>query len=195
MKKNLLVVFVVLSMLMMFAGTAAAAPSSDGTATLVSAENGPSGAVFIFSVTGEFSKSQLNGTAQVEGGDGYGLHCSQVDDSTVRCLTSEKVGGKNVKLSWGGLVFWTDVPEAPSAPTQYCYDVYDWNADGPPYVEWVNFGTYCQDSPANYGDFITWYNPGWDDTYDYEFLPESPDAEWCSFYQPGDAYYYPSCPE
>jgi len=181
MKKCLVTILVLLSMLLVQVGLVAAAPSTDGTAILVSAEYGPSGAVFIFSVTGEFSKSQLNGTAQVEGGDDYGLHCSQVDDSTVRCLTSEKVAGKNVVLSWGGFVFWAYVPEAPSL---YCYNVYDYDLAS----VWQSYGTYCQDTPAQYGDEIPWYNPDWDDYYDAVFMSEHVCAGIVE-----DAYYYPFC--
>ena len=169
MKTKILAASIVVSMLMMFAGTAAAAPLSDGTATLVSAEHGLSGAVFIFSVTGDFSRSELNGTAHVEGGENYPLSCSQLEEFTVRCLTSEKTGGQNVVLSWGGFVFWTYVPEAPT-PAQYCYNVYDFDLD----FIWQSYGVYCQDAPAQYGDEIPWYNPDWDDTFDAMFLPEGP---------------------
>ena len=181
MKKKLLIVILVLSMLMAFAGTAYAAPLADGTAELVSAEHGLSGAVFIFRVTGEFSKSDLNGTMHVVGGEDYPLYCSQIDEFTVRCLSSDKAGEKNVVLSWGGFVFQAYVPAGPPPP-EYCYSVYDYDLD---YV-WKSYGVHCQESPAEYGDTIPWYNPDWDDYYDAMFLPFGP----MCFGIVEDAYYY-----
>jgi hypothetical protein len=188
MKKHLFTILAVLSMLAIQVGTAAAVSA---TITLVSVEHGYQGPVFTFSVDGRFSKAELKGTLHVENGADYGLHCKQVDETTVKCTTSDKVSGVNVVVTWGGSTFWTSVPEAPPA---YCYEVYDWNLPEP-FVQWVNYGAYCQNSPANYGDIIWWYNPGWEATYPYMFLPESPDAEWCASYpHPGDAYYFPFCP-
>ena len=194
MKKVLYTTLFLLAMLISLVGIVAAAPLSSKTAVLVSVEYIPDkGPVFTFRVSGKFSRAELRGSLHVQGGRNYGLHCTQVDEDTVTCNTSKKVEGVNVSLNWGGFAFWSYVPGAPNA-TEYCYSVYDWNADGPPYVEWVNFGTYCQDSPADYGDVISWYNPGWEETYDYEFMPESPNRDWCSFYHPGDAYYFQECP-
>ena len=181
MKKKLFIVLLVLSMLMAFAGTAYAAPLAEGTATLVSAEYGQSGSVFIFSVTGKFSKAELTGTLQVDGGDDYPLYCSQLDEFTVRCLSSEKVGGQNVVLAWGGFVFWASVPAAPPPP-EYCYNVYDFDLN----LNWKSYGTHCQDTPAQYGDTIPWYNPDWDDYYDAIFAPFGPICS--GIFE--DAYYY-----
>jgi len=182
MKKNLLVVFVVLSMLMAFAGTAAAAPASAGTATLVSVVYVPGkGPVFTFEVSGEFSKADLKGSVHVEGGEDFDLHCSQVDATTVVCTTSKKAAGGNVAVTFGGSTFWTSVPEAPS---QYCYNVYDYDLDD----VWQSYGTHCQDTPAQYGDEIPWYNPDWDDYYDAVFMSEHVCAGIVE-----DAYYYPFC--
>lgn len=191
MKKYLITILVLLSMLIVQVGTVVAAPMASGTIALVSVQYVPGkGPVFTFSVTGKFSRAELKGSLHAEGGADYGLHCTQVDKSTVKCSTSAKVSGVNAVLSWGGSTFWTFVPEAPA---QFCYSVYDWNTPSP-FVEWVNYGTHCQETPAHYGDTITWYNPGWDDTFHYEFLPESPDSDVCSFNHPDEAYYYPNCP-
>ena len=101
MKKYLLTIVIVLSMLVMIVGTAAAAPQAAGTASLVSVEYVPGkGPVFTFSVEGKFSKAELKGSVQAPAGD-FGLHCSQSGD-TVRCTTSKKVAGQNVVVSWGG---------------------------------------------------------------------------------------------
>jgi len=182
MKKYLVTILVLFSMLLTQVGIAAAAPSADGTATLVSVEHGLKGPVFTFSVSGKFSKTELKGFLQVQGGDDYSLYCTQVDESTVKCTTSDKVSGVNVVLSWGGGTFWAFVPEAP--PAAYCYNVYDYDRT----ITWKIYGTYCQDYRAEYGDTIPWYNPDWDDYFDAVFLPEHICAGIVE-----DAYYYPFC--
>lgn len=190
MKKSLVAIVMVVSMLAMFVGPVAAAPLSAGTATLVSvvyvAGKGP---VFTFEVSGEFSNEELNGALYVEGGDYFPLYCSQIDPVTVKCTVSKKAAGKNVTLSWAGLKFAALIPPAP----EYCYNVYDWSLNAS--NTWVNYGSYCQDESANYGDFVEWFNPGWGGSFEYEFLPESPDALTCTFpIISEDAYYYPLCP-
>jgi hypothetical protein len=189
MKKQLIAVVLVLSMLSAFAGTAAAAPLAVGVVNLVEVDfvwgKGP---VFTFSVSGDVSKSDLKGSLHVEGGGDYVIHCVKVDAETVKCTGPQKVANVNAVVTWGGSTFWTYVP---GPRTNFCYDVYDWNYPGP-YTTWVNFGSYCQEEPANYGDMIIWYNPGWDDTFLYIFEPESLPC----FDEDviGDAYYYPGCP-
>lgn len=190
MKKLIVVMVVVLSMLMMFVGTVSAAPLASGTATLVSVEYVPGkGPVFTFEVSGKFSNAELKGFLHVDGGADFDLYCAQVDSTTVTCTVSKKTAGKRVSLSWGGSTYWTSVPNAPES----CYHVYDWNTPGP-YTSWVYYGSVCQEKPAQYGDFISWYNPGWGDTFDYEYLPQSPDGSSCTTAPiSGDAYYYPDC--
>ena len=185
MQKYVITSLVVLSMSLMMVGTAAAAPLAVGTATLVSVQYVPGkGPVFTFQVTGEFSKSELNGSLHIEGRGNFDVHCTQVDDTTVKCMSSAKVSGVNVSLTWGGAKFWTNVPEAPV----FCYDIYDWNY--PVEDAWQLYETNCQETRANYGDFFFWDNPDYG-TSPYVFLPESPA---CPFYQPGDGYYFPACP-
>src|SRR5215213_5365054 len=188
MKKLSLTALFLLIMLASLVGPAAAAPLSSGSVTLLSVEYVPGkGPVFTFNVSGHFSRSDLKGFVHVEGGADFDLSCTQVDESTVKCTTSKKVGGTNAAIIWGGSTFWTSVPGAP----EFCYGVYDWDLGFPP-SEWVNYGTYCQETQAQYGDFIVWDNPSWG-TWPYEFLPESPDS--CSFYHSGNAYYFPACIE
>jgi hypothetical protein len=99
MKRHLFTILVLLSMLVMPIGVAAA-PMAAGTATLVSVEYVPGkGPVFTFTVSGKFSRSNLKGTLYVEGGADYGLHCTQVDEVTIKCNTSQKVSGVNVSFS------------------------------------------------------------------------------------------------
>ena len=90
MKRSLFTILLLLSMLSMLVSIAAA-PMSSGSATLISVEyvfqKGP---VFTFTVSGKFSKSKLKGTLHVNGGTNYGLFCAQVDETTVKCNTSQK---------------------------------------------------------------------------------------------------------
>ena len=182
MRKSLMALVVVFSMLVTFVGTAAAAPLTSGTTTLVSVEYIPGkGPVFTFSVNGEFSNSELNGSLHIEGGEDFDLHCSQVDSNTVKCTVSKKAAGKNVVLSWGGATFWTSVPVAP----EYCYNVYDYDKS----LTWKNYGTNCQEKAAQYGDSILWHNPDFNDNLSHIFLKDLP----CAKLQ-GDAYYFPKCP-
>jgi len=192
MKKLIMVMIVVLSMLVMFVGTVSAAPLTSGTATLISVDYIPGkGPVFTFQVSGHFSNADLKGALHVEGGADFDLYCTQVDSSMVKCTVSKNAAGKRVSLSWGGSTFWTSVPNAPAAS---CYNVYDWNTPAP-YTTWVNYGTVCQERPAQYGDVIGWYNPGWGATFPYEYLPQSPDDPSCTTAPiSGDAYYFPICP-
>jgi len=183
MKKHLFTLLLVLSMLVTFVGTAAAAPSSaSGTATLVSviyvAGKGP---VFTFEVTGKFSNADLNGALHVVGGADFNLYCSQIDSSTVKCTVSKKAAGMDVTLSWGGFQFSATVPVA----SEFCYTVYDYDINN----VWKSYGQNCQEKPAQYGDAIPWYNPDFGDNLDHIFLP---DLSCVGLY--GDAYYYPYCP-
>ncbi len=202
MIKNLLAFFVALSLLIMSSGVVSAAPSADSAPTLISAEAGTTGTVFLFHVSGKFAKSQLNGSVHVVNGEDYDLYCSQVDAETVRCTTSRRTLG-NVVVTFNGFLFWTFVrprasvspvsstapSEPPSEPTEYCYGVYDWAY--PDSDAWVGIGTNCESAPASYGDTINIESPDWGGFWDYEFMPSSPA---CSFTRPGDAYYYNGCP-
>ena len=185
MRKALVIVIVVLAMLAMFVGTVAAAPLAAGTATLVSVEYAGGTPVFIFSVSGEFSNAELKGSVHIEGGEDIDLYCTQLDSSTVRCATSRAAAGKNVVIFWNGQTFWASVPAAKVASASFCYDVYDYDLS----YTWQNFGTHCQEQPAQYGDAIPWYNPDWGDNLEHIFMPELACA---GLY--GDAYYAPFCP-
>jgi hypothetical protein len=192
MKKYLFTILAVMAMLAMQVGTAAAA---FGHIVLVRVRHTYKGPVFVFSVDGQFSKEELKGLVQVYGGGEYKLYCNQVNETIVKCTTSRKVSAVNVVVSWAGSTFWAFVPKAPAskAPPQYCYGVWDWS---PGLTTWANYGTYCQDSPANYGDPITLDNPVWGPAQPYEFMPGSPiGGISCPLlpYQPGDGYYYSGC--
>jgi len=194
MKRSLFTILILLSMFIMPVSVAAA-PMSSKSAILMSVEYVPQkGPVFTFTVSGKFSRSNLKGTLHVNGGANYGLFCTQVDETTVKCNTSQKVSGVNVSLSWGGYTFWTYVPEAP-AP-QYCYHVWDWWE----FTEnqWTDFGPHCQGAPANEGDIITYTVPGPDGNFDsWAQFYEEDVSDYCPSPVPydGPAYYFPICPD
>lgn len=173
--KKVQFVLVLLSLLAMLTSIAAA-PLAASAIALLEVRNDPGGnVIFVFSVNGQFSKSQLKGFVQVQGNDAnYPMGCNQVDENTVQCTTSKKTGGQNVVVTFGGATFWAHVPEA---ALQYCYNVWDWPLSFGFAVSELQFFPYeiqtvhCQDTPANYGDVVSIYNPVWEEYYDYEFLP------------------------
>ena len=190
--KRISIILTVFSLLVGLVSVAAA-PMAAGTATLIGAGYVEGkGVVFTFHIDGKYSKSDLNGRVHVDGGGDFGLDCVQVDDETVKCTAPKAVAGNDVVVTWGGATFWTNVPEIPDpqSQSQYCYGVYDWDAE--PTTDWVNYGTVCQDVPAEYLDLIIWDNPVWG-TWPYVFLPESPDQDNCLAKRHGDAYYFPGC--
>lgn len=183
MKRFLVSVLVLAALLALTTGTAFAGSALE----LVEVRNRNDGVKFIFRVTGEFSRDELNsGFVQVEGGDDFPLYCAQKDESTVVCHTSKQVGGSNVVVGFGGSRFWAYIPEyIPEA--QWCYQVYDWEfTEFPTY--WESGGVYCQDQPAESLDHIYFYNLIWEESYDYFFYPDGLDAYgWAN---PGEGYYY-----
>lgn len=184
MKKVLYTTLVLLAMLFSAVGTAAAAPMAAGTVTLIGAGYVEGkGVVFTFHVDGKVSRSAMKGSVHVDGGGNYGLDCVQQDSDTIKCTAPKAVAGNNVSVTWGGSTFWTHVAGIPDP--QYCYSVYDYDMEG----VWQDYGPYCQDTPAEYADWIEFYNEDWEDSYDYWFLPEGPECSGKS----GDAYYFLGC--
>lgn len=192
MKHRFSVVLIILSLLLALVSVAAA-PKTSGTATLIGAGYVEGkGVVFTFHIDGKFSKSDLKGNVHVEDGGNYGLDCVTVDSETVKCTAPKAVAGHNVTVTWGGSTFWTFVAGIPD-DHQYCYSVWDW-WDFTDY-QWTDFGPYCQDEPANFGDELT-YEPrdgyeGWVVFIDVDVSDE------CESPVPykGGAYYYPFCPD
>lgn len=165
----------------------AAAPLAGTAIALIEVRNDPGGnIIFVFRVDGEFSKSELKGFVQVQGGDAnYTMHCNQVETDRVNCTVSRKAGGKNVIVTFGGATFWASVPEErlPAAPqSKYCYNV--WDSVRPSEEGYEIQTTHCQDSPANYGDLEYIYNPVWEATRPYDFLAG------CGVRYVDVAYYY-----
>lgn len=168
-----------------------ATSQKDVVISLIEVRNDSSGSViFIFQVSGKISKSNLNnGYVQVQGGNDYGLHCNQTDENTVQCTTSKKTGGENVVVGFAGSKFWAYIPE--SKPVTDCYNIYDWDDSFNP-TQWVLYGTYCQDYPAQDGDEITWINPYLLPPYIYTYS-SSAQPSWCTWAGMGPGYYYPFC--
>lgn len=184
MKNRFSVVLIVLSLLVALVGVAAA-PKAPGAVTLIGAGYVEGkGVVFTFHITGKVSKSDMKGGVTVDGGGNYGLDCVKVDSETVKCTAPKGVAGHDVTVTWGGSTFWTHVAGIPDP--KFCYSVYDYDR----YDVWQDYGPHCQDEPAQYVDMITYYNPDWDDEYNYWFLPEGPECSGIS----GDAFYYWGCP-
>jgi hypothetical protein len=181
-------------MLVSLVGTAAAAPLSSGTITLVSVEYVPQkGPIFTFHVTGHFSKADLKGFVHVEGGEDFTVSCTPVDDETVKCGTSKAAAGKNVSITWGGSTFWATVPVAP----EFCYGVWDFWTFEEFQNGWRNFGPHCQDSPAKEGDEL-WYTvpagsyPWWDESFEAPvwFINDPRLCEYVPVPDHGEAYYF-----
>ncbi|MHB8777654.1 MAG: hypothetical protein ACYC6R_07820 [Anaerolineales bacterium] len=111
MKKMQFNFMLLLSMLAMLTGIAAAPLAGTASSLIEVRSNMHGSVVFVFSVSGHFSRAELKGFVQVQGEDAnYILHCSQVDENKVQCTTSKKVGGKNVVVTFGGSTFWIYVP-------------------------------------------------------------------------------------
>jgi len=183
----------ILFSLVIFLTSLAAAPLAGSAISLVDVRNDAGGGViFIFNVSGEFSRPELKGFVEVQGADAnYDLHCTQKDATTVHCTTSRKTGGHNVVVTFGGATFWAYVPEvaptqSPAQPTQYCYSLWDYFE----YPAWVDYGPFCQDTPAQDGDVISSNLFDGIHTYDYEYFSTGVDNAYCGWANPGAGYYY-----
>ena len=181
MKKLLVVIMLVLSMLTAFVGTAGAAPKEAGFAQLTSAIYTAGGVHFTFKVSGDVS---LKGSVSVQGGGNHSLYCVQGDEpDVVKCSAPKVVADHNLVVTFGGSQFWTFVPSH-----NWCYPLWDYDT----YDVWKNYGPVCQDSPAHYGDVIEFYNPDWGYSYDYVFWYKE---DWgCGTGIVGNAYYWDDCP-
>ena len=88
--------------------------------------------------------------------------------------------------------------------TNYCYSVFDY--EEPIFAEtginaavaqvvvdpfpWGKIGTHCQPNTANPGDTILFYNPYYDDSYNYYY-----ELEGVECFQGGNGYYFKPCPK
>lgn len=174
-----------------FASPVSAALQANTVSLIEVRNDNGGGIIFIFQVNGKISKANLNnGFVQVEGGDSYGLHCNQTDDTRVQCSTSKKTSGKNVVVGFAGSKFWTYVPEP--RPINECYNIYDWDNNFP--SGWAYYGQHCQDFPPLDGDEINWVNPYLYPPYIYRYS-SAPQPSWCTSWSGlGPGYYYYFCP-
>lgn len=183
MKKFFATIFVLLTLLALTTGTAFA-----GSVIGMSVTNGGGGPTFIFTVTGDFSPSELKGGFVQAGGETFPLHCSQQDATTIICHASKKVAG-DIVVGFGGTRFWTDMPEPQlgnGGAKQYCYTLFDLTLLAP---GWQPFGEYCMDRQAVDGDTYVTYNPyvqQLDWTYYYELIAPYPEIYGNN---PGEGYY------
>ncbi|MBX3037031.1 MAG: hypothetical protein KF758_08965 [Anaerolineales bacterium] len=190
MRKILNSVVVLMVLLALTTSTAFAGQALE----LIEVRNKDSGPTFIFRVTGEFTKEELNtGFVNVSGGELYTLHCGQKQGDRITCHTTKKAGGHNVVIGFGNARFWTYVPAA-----NYCYNIWDWLIP-PGAPKWTNFGQHCQDNEANNGDTIKYYN-NYSKAYESVMFFEiyTPLVGTCAVLgmPPSNeaSYYFPSCP-
>ncbi|GAB4499066.1 MAG: hypothetical protein OHK003_13570 [Anaerolineales bacterium] len=186
MKKTSYVLLVLVLLLSLTVQTVLA----QGTLELLEARNDAQGGViFVFRFSGNFNKNDFKGGQVFFGNINFPLNCNITDpvEGILQCTTSRTVAGHNVQINLAGQVFWVFVHarNGGGGGSQYCYGVYDWLPEeeiiGPSesgLMDWVRFDTHCQDTPANVGDLlINYYNPDWDDYFDYIFLLESPECD------------------
>lgn len=193
---KILLSFVSLCLMLSFSVVTVYASPQKNVVSLIEVRNDNGGGIiFVFQVNGKISKANLNnGFVQVEGGNAYGLHCNQIDDTRVQCSTSKKASGKNVVVEFAGSKFWTYVPEQKPVEVFYrCYSVYDWDNNLYP-TGWVRYGSHCQNFPPEDGDEITWLNPYLYPPYIYWYSSAS-QPSWCPAWSGfGPGYYYFYCP-
>ena len=163
MKKYLVIILVVVSMMAMIVGTVEAAPMTAGT-TFLGAVFTAGGATFTFSVDEKLPMSKLKATVLWDGGS-VRIRCSQRQDgNTVTCSAPRSVVDKNITISFQGMTFATYVKSR-----LFCYSVWDFYPDNPYSGTWSDYGPYCQDEPAQYDDVIKFYNPDYGSSYWYYF--------------------------
>lgn len=186
MKKSLFTLIALLSLLVLTTTSVFAAPLSDSEDYLVLREvrNDPHGGViFVFDVYGEFSKKDFRGSFLTFGEDNKIPVDCNLQSPVLQCTTSQITAGRYVNLHIGGFLFWARVPEKgpietqPVEPTEYCYPVLDLNDED----DWEQFDTYCQDTPASYGDQLIYFSE-----VIFELMPSSP---FCSEAHIEDAFY------
>lgn len=183
MKKFFATGLILLSLLVITTGTVFAGSAL----SLIEVRNDGGGVTFVFRVTGEFSRNELKGFVQVQGGDSYPLSCVQQDETTVVCHASGKAGGQNVVVEFGGADFWTFVPERRAeVVSSWCYALYDLTEEAED--GWVQFAEHCMDREAVEGDTFVTYNPYKDEEdWTYYYLYNAPSGYRIN--NPGNGFY------
>ena len=182
MKKILVSVLVLLSMLTMFVGTVAAAPKMS-----VTFQGGiwtGHGVNFTFKVDESLGGGWLTATISWDGG-GANMSCVQEGD-IVTCTGPKTAADKNIVVSFQGLSYSTYVKSH-----SFCYGIWDyWGFTN---GEWENFGPYCQDTAAHQGDMIMYTVPDPNGSFEFpSWFLEDANCEWFDVPDQGPAYYF--CP-
>lgn len=189
----------ILSLLAMFVSVAANPMDGKAIELLEVRNDADGGVIFVFHVEGKFTRSELEGWVDVQGGDSYKIYCNQVSADTVQCSTSRKTGDHNVMLTFGGATFWDKVPEKISSGSSGCsgltYHAYDWNdyflSDS---TYWNSFFDFCSDTVPNDGDILSSneWSKLWNETtyYDYKYYSNGVDNAYCGWANAGPGFYY-----
>ena len=137
MKKRTILIFTLISILAMVAGSAMTSNAPRSIRYLGAQFTPGKGAVFLFEYTGTFTKSDLNTAfAYGNGGDPLKAHCvDKKDVSQIRCNVSNVNKYNEVMISIIGQGFWASVPE----PVGPClgFIVTDANWDLVEYIPWT----------------------------------------------------------
>ncbi len=110
------------------------------------------GVVFEFKVIGEFS--DLSGFVKV-GGQQFSLSCHFNSKGNLACTANHGLSQFVGQIAQGSIAG-HDFSGLIRGVTTNCYSVFDIKFGDP---GWENIGSYCQNSPAQPGDQIYYYNP------------------------------------
>lgn len=171
----------------LFASVSPAFAAGERSISLLSAGVVPGkGVVFNFKIKGDFDS--FGGLATIAG-QKFRLSCNIKDNGDLSCTMDQggsRYAGQIAQINLNGYAFSAVIRPA---STMYCYPVYDYEFGDP--SMWQLIGTHCQDTSAQNGDIIEFYNDyGYDDWYDYMYM--DPSQLPCVDY--GAGYYYPVCP-
>lgn len=181
MKKRMFIILVLISIIAMVAGTAAA-PLKSRSIKLASTQfiQGK-GVVFLFDTTGKFTKSDLNTAFAYAGENSLDVDCNIKEGKDQIVCTVALVNqyvGKSIVVGLIGQGFWTTVPARPAPTASTCYGIHDYIPDG-----WHLFDTICQDTPPKEGDQIEHLDPS-GNSWTYTFWLNGVQG-----YNAGPAYY------
>lgn len=177
--KFLTSVFILAAFLFASAGPAFAA--GERSISLLSAGVVPSkGVVFNFKVNGDFDS--FNGFATIAG-QKFRLICNVKDNGDLSCTMNQggsRYAGQTAQISLNGYAFTAVISGT------YCYPVYDYDTS----AVWGQLGTHCQDSSAETGDMMVFYNYQYNTWFPYMYM--DPSQLLCVDF--GAGFYYPWCP-
>jgi hypothetical protein len=150
------------------------------------------GLVLWFGLPDGYDASGIAGSVLIDGVS-YPLDCAVREDGVLACVAgaSQKAIGLPATAVIDGLSFDFIVHEPRPLPVVFagpwCYSVFDY---GPLFIPWGQIGVHCQNHEAQVGDEISFYNPNYASSYEYEYFVDSSEACAPNF---GAGYYYPDC--